>query len=280
MENAERRGSLGQQLHEEKKLTEETNQQKVANVGCRTDAGKKMDFLKRIRKISGSRQVTEEKHIIQEESTTGKKQTTSMKQLLGTDSEDKSKITRVKFNKENLATTEIKNAARGKNGKTDQRKRQSYNKQTDVHSMPKKSQKYREMKSKEGIQNLEHKRSTKSEATQFKILPYTAEIQQENGKHEEDNDIVKPSDSHGDGGISEQFAGMVEDSRTTGMASPDQFMKQITEVTSIDVHASDRSNVVDQSVTQTNVSLSSCINTLCTHHISLMKCVFFSASAG
>uniref|UniRef100_A0A0E0P1Y6 DUF3741 domain-containing protein n=1 Tax=Oryza rufipogon TaxID=4529 RepID=A0A0E0P1Y6_ORYRU len=257
MENAERRGSLGQQLHEEKKLTEETNQQKVANVGCRTDAGKKMDFLKRIRKISGSRQVTEEKHIIQEESTTGKKQTTSMKQLLGTDSEDKSKITRVKFNKENLATTEIKNAARGKNGKTDQRKRQSYNKQTDVHSMPKKSQKYREMKSKEGIQNLEHKRSTKSEATQLKILPYTAEIQQENGKHEEDNDIVKPSDSHGDGGISEQFAGMVEDSRTTGMASPDQFMKQITEVTSIDVHASDRSNVVDQSVTQTNDDTSS-----------------------
>uniref|UniRef100_A0A0E0KJM2 DUF3741 domain-containing protein n=1 Tax=Oryza punctata TaxID=4537 RepID=A0A0E0KJM2_ORYPU len=253
MENTERRGSLAQAMQEDRKLTEETNQRKVVNVGCRTDAGNKMDFLKRIRKISGSRQVTEEKHIVQEKNTTsGKKQTTSMKQLLGTDSEDKSKRTRVKFNKENLAATEIKNAGRGKNRKTDQSKRQSYNKQTDVHSLSKKSQNCREIKSTEGIQNLEHKKSTKLEATQVKILPYTAEMQQESGKRGEENDIIKPSDSHGDGGISEQCTGMVDDSRTTGMASPDQFMKQITEVTTIDVQASDRSNVVDQSVTQTN----------------------------
>ncbi|KAF0928880.1 hypothetical protein E2562_010738 [Oryza meyeriana var. granulata] len=254
IENTERRGSLGQVMHEDKKPTEETNQQKVVNVGCRTDAGKKMDFLKRFRKNSGSRQVTEEKQIIQEKNTTsGKKQATSMKQLLGRDNEDKSKRTRDKFNKENLATTEIKNAGRGKNGKTDQRKRQSYNKQTDIHSMAKKSQNCREMKSKEGIRNLEYKKSTKSEATQLKRLLYTAEIHQENGKHGKENDIGKPSDStHDNGGVSEQSTGMVKDSRTTEMVSSDQFMKQITEVSTTGVHANDISNVVDQSVPQIN----------------------------
>ncbi|XP_015691280.2 uncharacterized protein LOC102719188 isoform X2 [Oryza brachyantha] len=257
VESTERRGSLGQAMYEDKKVTEETNQQqKVVNVGCRTDAGKKMDFLKRFRRNSGSRQVAEEKQIIQEKNT-GKKQVSSMKQFLGRDSEDKYKRARDKFNKENFAITETKNAGRGKNGKTDQRKRQSYNKQTNMHRMEKDSRNYGEMNSKEGIQSLDYKKSTKSEATQLKRLPYTAEIQQENGKHGEENDIGKPSEiTYGDGGISEQSNGMMKDKRTSGMVSSDQFMDQIAEEldTTPGVHPSDRSNLVDERVTQTNIT--------------------------
>uniref|UniRef100_A0A0D9VZM1 DUF3741 domain-containing protein n=1 Tax=Leersia perrieri TaxID=77586 RepID=A0A0D9VZM1_9ORYZ len=241
METTERRDSLGQQFHEGKKLAEETKQQNVVNVGCRTDAGKKLDFLKRFRKNSGSRHVTEEMQIIEVKNTTlGKKQVTSMKQLLGRGSEDKSKRTRDKLNKENLATAETQNAGRRSNGKADQRKRQSYNKQTDIHSMAKKSQNYCEMKSKEGVQNLEYKKATRSEATQLIRLPYTSsEIQQEIGNHGKEDDTVKPSDStHGHGGISEQSTGILTDNRTT-------------EETTTGLHANDGSNVGDQSLTQT-----------------------------
>ncbi|KAL5217971.1 hypothetical protein ABZP36_018655 [Zizania latifolia] len=267
------RTSLGEGIHEDNKLTEETKLQKVVSVGCRTDAGRKMDFLKRFRKNSDNRAVTEEKHIIQEKNTTlGKKHATSMKKLLGRDSEDKSKRTRERFNKENLST-EIRNA--GKNDKTDQRKCQSYNKQTDKQSISKKSQNHREMKSKTSIQNLEVKKPMKSEATQLKRqVPYAAEIQHDNSKHGKENGIGKPSDStHGDGCISEQSTGLVNDSitmrvashdqfvkqitevtttgvYTTGMASPDQLVKQITEVTSTGVYTIDSSNVVvDHSAT-------------------------------
>ncbi|KAL5209345.1 hypothetical protein ABZP36_004968 [Zizania latifolia] len=275
MENAETRSSLGEGIHEDKKLTEETKHQKVAGAGRRTDAGRKVDFLKRFRKNS-DRPVTEEKHIVQEKNTAlGKKHATSMNKLLGRDSEDKSKRTREKFNKENLAIAEIRTA--GKNDKTDQRKRRSYNnKQADKHSIAKKSQNHHEMKSKTGIQNLEDKKSMKSEATKLKRqLPCTVQTQHENGKHEKENGTVEPSDStHGDGCISEKSTEVVKDSRTTGnmasddqsakhttedtiaggyttgMASPDQLMKQITEATTTGVDTNGSSDVVDQNATQ------------------------------
>lgn len=247
--------------HEDKAFAEEIKVQIPVNIGSRSDAGKKTDFLKRFRKSSESRPAMEDKHITEEKSAgAGKKQDTIIKRLLGRDSETKSRRAREKINKENLAVTET-NAA-GKNGRTDQMKRQAQNKHTDRKITRKKAQSCRKTQTETPAQNLEDKKPVMSEAPHMrKKLEYTIITEQENGEHTEVNDTVsfsKPSDStHGDVvGFSEQLAIAVTRSITTEAASLDQALQDITEETNdpttIDVDVvqeSEDSKFLDQTTT-------------------------------
>uniref|UniRef100_A0ACD6A5M0 Uncharacterized protein n=1 Tax=Avena sativa TaxID=4498 RepID=A0ACD6A5M0_AVESA len=223
-------------IHEDKAFTEEIKLQKPVSVGCRSsDAGKKMDFLKRFRKNSDNRPAMEDKqHISQEKSApVGKKQATGMKRLLGRDSEAKSRRAREKLNKENQATAETKVAASAKNGKADQMKRQAQSKQMDRQTTPRKARNCRETQSR----NLEDKKPLTSEAAHMKKKPgYAIVIQPKDEEHAEVNDISsnKPSGSpRGVGSFPEELAIVVRGSSSTaGEASSDKILQKITEATS------------------------------------------------
>lgn len=264
-ESTERRVSQSQVvdekiIHKNMKLTKESKLQNPVSVGCRNDAGKRMGFLQRFRKNANNKSVVEERDVIQENNRTlGKKQTASMKLLLGRDSEAKPRRTKEKFNKENLGSTEVK--AEGKNGKTNQKRKQAQIKQTNKRIMAKKVQNYRQTQSETASQNPEDKRSLKSEAMRTKQkLEYTALIQQNNGRHEKVDGIwsSKPSDdTPDDGGIFEQSTGEMKDNSTTRGASSDQSERQTTEEiddpTSAVSLTSEDSNVLDQgAIAETN----------------------------
>ncbi|KAM0832358.1 hypothetical protein ACQ4PT_064954 [Festuca glaucescens] len=246
-------------IHEDKTATEEIKLQKPVSVGCRSDSGKKMDFLKRFRKNSDSRPAMEDKHIAQEKSASvGKKQATGMKRLLGRDSEAKSRRAREKLNKENLATAETKVADPGKNIKADQIRRQSQSKHIERQTTPRKVRNCRETPSETSSRNLEDKNPLMPEAAHMKEKPeYSVVIQREDEEPAEVNDVSlsKPSDStHGDGGFSEQLSIVVRGSTTTSAASSDQPLQKITEGASdptiavqTAVQASEELNFLDQS---------------------------------
>jgi hypothetical protein len=252
-------------IHEDKTATEEIKLQKPVSVGCRSDSGKKMDFLKRFRKNSDSRPAMEDKHIAQEKSASvGKKQATGMKRLLGRDSEAKSRRAREKLNKENLATAETKVADPGKNIKADQIRRQAQSKHIERQTTPRKVRNRRETPSETSSWNLEDKNSLMSEAAHMKEKPeYSVVIQREDEEPAEVNDVSlsKPSDStNGDGGFSEQLSIVARGSTTTREASSDQPLQKITEGASdptIAVQANEELNFSDQSaVAEISVSLS------------------------
>lgn len=242
-------------IHEDKTATEEIKLQKPVSVGCRSDSGKKMDFLKRFRKNSDSRPAMEDKHIAQEKSASvGKKQATGMKRLLGRDSEAKSRRAREKLNKENLATAETKVADPGKNIKADQIRRQAQSKHIERQTTPRKVRNRRETPSETSSWNLEDKNSLMSEAAHMKEKPeYSVVIQREDEEPAEVNDVSlsKPSDStNGDGGFSEQLSIVARGSTTTREASSDQPLQKITEGASdptIAVQANEELNFSDQS---------------------------------
>ncbi|XP_047090914.1 uncharacterized protein LOC124702794 [Lolium rigidum] len=242
-------------IHEDKTVTEEIKLQKPVSVGCRSDSGKKMDFLKRFRKNSDSRPAMEDKHIAQEKSASvGKKQATGMKRLLGRDSEAKSRRAREKLNKENLATAETKVADPGKNIKADQIRRQAQSKHIERQTTPRKVRNRRETPSETSSWNLEDKNSLMSEAAHMKEKPeYSVVIQREDEEPAEVNDVSlsKPSDStNGDGGFSEQLSIVARGSTTTREASSDQPLQKITEGASdptIAVQANEELNFSDQS---------------------------------
>ncbi|KAM0899632.1 hypothetical protein ACQ4PT_021155 [Festuca glaucescens] len=246
-------------IHEDKTATEEIKLQKPVSVGCRSDSGKKMDFLKRFRKNSDSRPAMEDKHIAQEKSASvGKKQATGMKRLLGRDSEAKSRRAREKLNKENLATAETKVADPGKNIKADQIRRQAQSKHIEKQTTPRKMRNCRETPSETSSRNFEDKNSPVSEAAHMKEKPeYSIVIQREDEEPAEVNDVSlsKPSDrTHGDGGFSEQLSIIVRGSTTTRAASSDQPLQKITEGASdptiavqTSVQASEELNFLDQS---------------------------------
>uniref|UniRef100_A0A0A9D627 DUF3741 domain-containing protein n=1 Tax=Arundo donax TaxID=35708 RepID=A0A0A9D627_ARUDO len=235
-ESADRRVSLSQVVdekivHQNMKLTKESKLQKPVRVGCRNDVGKKMGFLQRFRKNANNKTTAEERDVIQENNRTlGKKQTASMKLLLGRDIEMKSRRQREKFNKKNLGSSEVE--AAGKNGKTDQMRRQAQSKQKDKRIMAKKAQNHRQTQSETASQNLEHKSSLKSESAHTKQkLEYTALIQRNNGRQDKLDGIwsSKPSDNTpNDGGVFEQCTGDIKDSTAEG-ASSDQSERQTTE---------------------------------------------------
>ncbi|KAG2545532.1 hypothetical protein PVAP13_9KG305641 [Panicum virgatum] len=244
-EGTERRVNLSQVVdekivHQGMKLTEDSNQQKTA-----ISAGKRTNFLQRLRKNAKNKPVTEEKYIVQEnKQKLGKKQPTSIKQR---DSEQ-TRRTREKFNKENLATPE--NKTRGKNGRTvrtDQMRRQPQSKPADKHIMEKKVQNYNQTQgetaslnyhptqsqSETCSQNLEHKRSLKSKPTHMKEkFEYITMIKLKNGEDTkvDDTGAHKPPDNtSGDDGVFKQSAAEMEDSSTTSRISPEQSEKQFTE---------------------------------------------------
>ncbi|CAN6281167.1 unnamed protein product [Urochloa humidicola] len=242
-EGTERKASLSQVVddkivHQDLKLTEVNNQQKTA-----ISAGKKTNFLQRLKKNAKNKPVTEEKDSIQEnKQKLGKKQTTSIKQR---DSEVEPRRTREKFNKENFASPE--NKAPGKNVKTartDQMRRQPQSKPTDKHIMERKvqkysrtqteaaSQNYHRTQSKKASQNLEQKRSLETEPAHTKQkFEYITTIEM-NGEDIRVDDIGshKPSDNTaGNDGVFEQSTSEMKDSSTTSGISPDQSEKQFTE---------------------------------------------------
>ncbi|CAN6309124.1 unnamed protein product [Urochloa humidicola] len=242
-EGTERKASLSQVVddkivHQDMKLTEVNNQQKTA-----ISAGKKTNFLQRLKKNAKNKPVTEEKDSVQEnKQKLGKKQTTSIKQR---DSEVEPRRTREKFNKENFASPE--NKAPGKNVKTartDQMRRQPQSKPTDKHIMERKvqkysrtqteaaSQNYHRTQSKKASQNLEQKSSLETEPAHTKQkFEYITTIEV-NGEDIRVDDIGshKPSDNTaGNDGVFEQSTSEMKDSSTTSGISPDQSEKQFTE---------------------------------------------------
>ncbi|KAF8709935.1 hypothetical protein HU200_029654 [Digitaria exilis] len=230
-EGTERRVSLSQVVdekivHQDMKLTKDSNQQKTT-----ISAGKKINFLQRFRKNAKNKPTTDGKDIVQEtKQKLGKKQTTSIKQR---DSEVKPRRTREKFNKENLATPEIKAQGKiGKSANTDQMRRKPQNKPTDKRIMEKKGQNYRRTQSETARQNLEHKRSLKSEPTQTKEkFEY---IKMAELKNEEDTNVNtgahKPSDNIPcDDGIFKQSTTDIKYSSSTSGIWADQSEKQFTE---------------------------------------------------
>ncbi|CAL4936223.1 unnamed protein product [Urochloa decumbens] len=236
-------------VHQDMKLTEDSNQQKTV-----ISAGKKTNFLQRLKKNAKNKPVTEKKDIIQEnKQKLGKKQTSSIKQR---DSEVKPRWTREKFNKENLATPE--NKAQGKNGKTaktDQMRRQPQSKPTDKQITEKKvqnysrtasqnyrrtqtetaSQNYRKTQTETASQNLEHKRSLKSESMHTKKkFEHITVIEVENGEDTKVDDTGAHKllyNTPGDDVVFKQSAEEMKDSSTTSGISPDQSEKQFSEET-------------------------------------------------
>ncbi|CAL4919334.1 unnamed protein product [Urochloa decumbens] len=255
-EGTERKASLSQGVddkivHQDMKLTEVSNQQKTA-----ISAGKRMNFLQRLKKNAKNKPVTEEKDIVQEnKQKLGKKQASSIKQR---DSEVKPRWTSEKFNKENLATPE--NKAQGKNGKTaktDQMRRQPQSKPTDKHITEKKvqnysrtqsetanqnyrqtqtetgSQNYRRTQTETASQNLEHNRSLKSESPHTKKkFEYITMIELKNGEDTKVDDTGAHKlldNTPGDDGVFKQSAEEMKDSSSTSGISPDQSEKQFSE---------------------------------------------------
>jgi hypothetical protein len=256
-EGTERRVSVNQVVdekivHQDTKLTEDSNQQKTT-----VSAERKMNFLQRFRKNGKNKPATEEKTIVEEnKQKLGKKQTASTKQR---DSEVmKPRKTREKFNKENLANPG--NKAQGKNGKaakTDQMRKQAQSKPSDKQTMEKKVQNYRRVQSETAIQNLEQKRSLKSEPTPTKekleSLTLT-ELQNGEGTKVDDTRSHKPSDSTpGDDGVCEKSAVEMEDSSTTRGASSYQSEKELTE--EINDPTTAVAQATSESIAETNVSL-------------------------
>ncbi|CAL4944641.1 unnamed protein product [Urochloa decumbens] len=253
-EGTERKANLRQVVdekivHQDMKLTEDSNQQKTV-----ISAGKKTNFLQRLKKNAKNKPVTEEKDIIQEnKQKLSKKQISSIKQR---DSEVKPRWTREKFNKENLVTPENKAQAKnGKTAKTDQMRRQPQSKPTDKHITENKvqnysrtasqnyrrmqtetaSQNYRKTQTETASQNLEHKRSLKSESMHTnKKFEHITVIELKNGEDTkvDDTGAHKLLDSTpGNDGVFKQSAEEMKDCSTTNWISPDQSEKQFSEET-------------------------------------------------
>jgi hypothetical protein len=255
-EGTERRVSVNQVVdlkivHQDTKLTEDTNQQKTT-----VSAGRNMNFLQRFRKNGKNKPATEEKTIVEEnKQKLGKKQTTSIKQR---ESEVKSRKAREKFNQENLANPG--NKAQGKNGKaakTDQMRKQAQSKSSDKQIVEKKVKNYRQMKSETDIQSLEQKRSLKSEPTHKKEkleLITLTELQNGEGTKVDDTRNRKLSDNTpGDDGLWEQSAAEMEGSSTTREALSYQSEKELTE--EINEPTTAVAQTTSETIAETNVSL-------------------------
>ncbi|TVU44779.1 hypothetical protein EJB05_04235, partial [Eragrostis curvula] len=232
-ESTDRRLSLTQvvdekTIHPGMRLTEESKLQKTVGVGCHSD--RKMNFLQRFRKNAKSKPDTVEKDIIQEnKKKVGKMHATSVKQSLGIESEVQSRRKMEKLNKENLSSVE--NKAERNSCKKDQLRIPAQNKQ----NVEKRLQNYRQMQNKTSNQNLEHKRSLKSEPTHTKEkLEYTGLMRLKNGECAKADDTGgrKPSyNKPGDDGMFRQPAEERKDVSTTRGASSNQSEKQLPEET-------------------------------------------------
>ncbi|GJN23142.1 hypothetical protein PR202_gb10764 [Eleusine coracana subsp. coracana] len=229
-ENTDRRVSVTQAIgekivHQDGKLTEESKLQKIVGVGCRSD--RKMNFFQRFRKNATSKPVTKEKDISQgSNKKLGKLQAIGIKQS-GIDREVKLRRTREKFNKENLSAAENKPEVR--NGKTNQLRRQTQNKQTNKQIVDKRLQNYHQIQNETANQILEDKRSLKLEATHTKEkVEYTTVIQLKNGECSKVGDTAgrKPSyNKPNNDTIFRYSAAYTKDTSTTRGLSSDQSEK-------------------------------------------------------
>ncbi|GJM96790.1 hypothetical protein PR202_ga13656 [Eleusine coracana subsp. coracana] len=234
-ENTDRRVSVTQAIgekivHQGGKLTEESKLQKTVGVGCSSD--RKMNFLQRFRKNATSKPVTKEKDISQgSNKKLGKLQAIGIKQS-GIDREVKSRRTREKFNKENLSAAENKPEVR--NGKTNQLRRQTQNKQTNKQIVDKRLQNYHQIQNETANQILEDKRSLKLEATHTKEkVEYTTLIQLKNGECSKVGDTAgrKPSyNKPNNDTIFRYSAAYTKDTSTTRGLSSDQSEKLPEEI--------------------------------------------------